>query len=163
MTSVKHHTECSTFLCQIHPSGTSCIFHNFADRSLDFSPCSVGIVINGVSKWPPQPPAPKQKRRMRNFSGMLSKQMIHLCIIDGTITPLSGQINVDVTQYKVFHQLRDLGWVDFDSGSSAICPILLRQMGFLQKQLSIWARWWKIPILSQANTSLRVNDTPCTF
>ena len=33
-----------------------------------------------------------------------------------------------------------LGWVDFDLGSSSICPILLRQMGFRLKWLSNRAR-----------------------
>ena len=45
-------------------------------------------------------------------------------------------ISVGSFLYRVFHHLPDLGWVDFDPGSSAICPILLRQMGFGQKWLS---------------------------
>ena len=35
--------------------------------------------------------------------------------------------------YRVFDQLLDLGRIDFDHGSSAICPIGLRKMGFWQK------------------------------
>ena len=45
--------------------------------------------------------------------------------------------------YRVFHQLVDFGWVDFDLGCFAICPILaiqLGQMGFWQQQLITWAR-----------------------
>ena len=41
---------------------------------------------------------------------------------------------------QVLHQYEDLGWVDFDPGSSAVCPILLRQMIFRQKWLSNRAR-----------------------
>ena len=33
-------------------------------------------------------------------------------------------------KYRVFHQLADLGWVDFDLGSSFIGPIPLGRMGF---------------------------------
>ena len=39
-----------------------------------------------------------------------------------------------------FHQLPDLGLVDFDLGSSAAWLILLRQMTFWQKWLSNRAR-----------------------
>ena len=42
--------------------------------------------------------------------------------------------------YRVFHQLADLGWVVFDLGSSAVWLILLRQMAFGQKWLSTHAR-----------------------
>ena len=45
---------------------------------------------------------------------------------------------------EVFHQFPDLGWVDFDLGSSPICLFWLRQMGFRQKWLSSLARWWNI-------------------
>ena len=42
--------------------------------------------------------------------------------------------------YKVFHPLADLGWVDLDLDSSAVSPILLRQIGFWQKWLLNRAR-----------------------
>ena len=58
-------------------------------------------------------------------------------------------------QYRVFHQLMDIGWVDLDLGSSAFCQIRLRQMGFLQERLSSWTTWWNIPNLSQPNPSPR--------
>ena len=56
------------------------------------------------------------------------------------------------------HQLMDLDLVDFDLGSSSVCPIPLRQMGFWQKWLSDRARWWN---LSQSNPSPRAHVTPC--
>ena len=59
--------------------------------------------------------------------------------------------------FRVFHQLADLGRVFFDLGSSAVCPILLGQMGFRQNWLSNWAGWWIIP-----NPSLHADGTPCT-
>ena len=34
------------------------------------------------------------------------------------------------TNYRVFHQLADLGWVDFDLGRSAVCPIVLNKWSF---------------------------------
>ena len=33
-------------------------------------------------------------------------------------------------EYRVFLQLVDLGWIDFDLGCSTVCQILLRQMGY---------------------------------
>ena len=36
-------------------------------------------------------------------------------------------------KYSVFHQLADVGWIGSYLGSSAVCQILLRQMGFGQK------------------------------
>ena len=36
----------------------------------------------------------------------------------------------------VFHQLANLGWIDFDLVSYPICQSLLRQMEFWQKWLS---------------------------
>ena len=44
-------------------------------------------------------------------------------------------------RYRVFHQLVDLGWVDFDLSSSTVCLILLRQMRFWQNWLSNRAIW----------------------
>ena len=46
----------------------------------------------------------------------------------------------------------DRGWgVDFDIGSSTVCPSQLRQMGFWQKWLSQLAIWWTITNLIQLN------------
>ena len=42
--------------------------------------------------------------------------------------------------YRVFHQIEDLGWVDFDLGSFTFYLILLRQMEFWQNWLINWAR-----------------------
>ena len=42
--------------------------------------------------------------------------------------------------YRVFHHLINLGWVHFDFGTSAFCPILLWLMGFQQKLQSNLAR-----------------------
>ena len=50
-------------------------------------------------------------------------------------------ISLFLRNVRVFHQLADLGWIAFDICSSAICPILLRQMEFGQKGLSNRARW----------------------
>ena len=59
----------------------------------------------------------------------------------------------------MFHQLADLGWVDFDLGSSTVCLILLRQMGFRLNWLSNWASWNLIP----PNPGPRADGTPCTL
>ena len=32
----------------------------------------------------------------------------------------------------MFNQLKDFGWADFDHGSSAVCPMVLRQMGLAE-------------------------------
>ena len=48
-----------------------------------------------------------------------------------------------------------VGWDDFGLGSSALCPIFLRQMGFLQNQLSKQARWWNISNPSRTNLQVR--------
>ena len=54
-------------------------------------------------------------------------------------------------QYSEVHLLADLGWVDFDFGSSNFCLVLLGLMGSWQNWLCGWARWGKLPNLSQLN------------
>ena len=63
--------------------------------------------------------------------------------------------------YRVFHQLPDLGWVDFDFGSSDICWIWLRQIEFWKKWLSSWTSWRNIANISQPNPSARADGAPC--
>ena len=77
-------------------------------------------------------------------------------------TNVYGNYSSQYMSYRVFHQLADLGWVAFDLGCSAICPILFGQMGLRQKRLSIWPRWWSIPNLSHSNPSPLADRTPCT-
>ena len=62
------------------------------------------------------------------------------------------------TGCSMFHQIADLGWVDFDIGSFSICPILPRQMAFWQNWLSNWAGWWNIPNLSHSNPSPQADE-----
>ena len=45
---------------------------------------------------------------------------------------------LSISVYRAFHQLADLGWVDFDLDSYAVCPILLGLMGIWQNWLSNW-------------------------
>ena len=63
--------------------------------------------------------------------------------------------------YRVFHQLADLVWVNFDLGNWAVCLILLGQKGFRQNQMSIRARCWKNSNLSQPNPGPQADGTPC--
>ena len=41
----------------------------------------------------------------------------------------------------VFHQLEDLGWVDFDCVSSTVCLVLLGLMGIWKNRLSSGSEW----------------------
>ena len=62
---------------------------------------------------------------------------------------------------RVFHQLEDLGWVDFYLGSFYLCLILLRQMVFRQNRLSNQARRWNISNISQPDPGMQADGTPC--
>ena len=48
--------------------------------------------------------------------------------------------------YRVFHQLVDLGLVDFKFSSSTVCLVLLKLMGIWQNQLGSLGRLWNIQI-----------------
>ena len=50
--------------------------------------------------------------------------------------------------YREVHLLADMGWVEFDFGSSTFCLVLLGLMGSLQNWLCGWAKWWNIRNLS---------------
>ena len=84
----------------------------------------------------------------------------------GHLQPSQGRkcynvVNCHVVSYlyRVFHLLADLG---FDLCCSTICSVLLGQMGFWQKRLSNWTKWWNIPNLSQHNPCPQADGTPCT-
>ena len=62
--------------------------------------------------------------------------------------------------YREVHLLADMGWVDFDFGSSTFCLVLLGLMGSLQNWLCGWAKWWNIRNLSQLNPVRQEMDLP---
>ena len=54
------------------------------------------------------------------------------------------------TWYRQVHLLADLGWVDFDFGSSTFC-LGWWEVGRTGGVVGQWARWWSITNLSQLN------------
>ena len=59
-------------------------------------------------------------------------------------------------QYRVSHQVSDLGWVDLCLRSS---------FGWWAASVATYcqAGWWNIPNPSQPNPGLRPADSPCTL
>ena len=63
--------------------------------------------------------------------------------------------------YRVTLVVEYLGWVDYDSGHSSVCLVLLGQMGIWQNRLVNKAMWWNIRNLSQPNQGMRPPESPC--
>ena len=61
--------------------------------------------------------------------------------------------------YRVSYQSADLGWVDFGPGSSALCPISLRQMGSAEQAGKMVDH---LKSKSNQPTGPQADGTPCT-
>ena len=85
--------------------------------------------------------------------------MLHACFTNPFL--VSPYFSSASSLYRVFHQLADLGWVDNDLGSSALCLILLRQMGFRNNRLCNQERLRNLTNLSQPNPGPQSDGTPC--
>lgn len=79
------------------------------------------------------------------FPSCYSKHVALLRIYHTRFSKVRLRLNNIVTIYFAVlcksHQVADLGWVNFHLGSSAVCPILLRQILFWQNRMSNLARW----------------------
>ena len=91
--------------------------------------------------------------------------MYHVCMIyvEENTEIWSNHKKVYVMSYREVHLLADLGWVNFDFGSSTFCLVLLGLMGSWQNWLCGWARWWSIPNLSQLHPVRQENGPLCTI